>query len=107
MRSKYEIVADKELRSQGYLVDYKIRPSGFRNPINYSVDYLGNFDLLAYKEGEPLRFISIKGHGGVPGEHRRNIENMKFISGIQKEIWHYIINTNDRRTYRAIKEIIR
>ena len=57
-RSKFEIKAHKELVEQGYLVDYKIRPSGFKNPSNYQVDYWGIFDLMAYKANEIIRFIS-------------------------------------------------
>ena len=89
-RSKYEKLAQTELESQGWLVDYKVRP---RFPgRGYQVDFLGAFDLLAYRSGDPLRFISIKGHANVPSGHRKLIESFLFPIGIQKEIWTYKTN---------------
>lgn len=106
MRSKFEKIAHKELEAEGYLVDYKIRASGFKNPSNYNCDYLGNFDLLCWKDGK-LRFISIKGHGGIPSEHRRSIEAMKMPEGVQKEIWCYRhLKSGDKRKNYCKKEII-
>jgi hypothetical protein len=85
-RSKYEIKAQKYLEKEGWKVDWKIRP---RFPTRtYSVDYFNLFDLLAYKAGECLRFIAIKGHGGVPSELRVSI--FKFlVPGVIKEIWTF------------------
>ena len=47
-KSKFEVKAQKELEADGWLVDWKIRPSGFKNPKGYNVDYFGLFDLVAY-----------------------------------------------------------
>lgn len=88
-KSKFEIRAQKYLENLGYLVDWKIRPSGFKNPTGYQVDFLGLFDLMAYKPGEPLRFISVKGQSGVPKKHRDEIENFWLPESCQKEIWQY------------------
>lgn len=87
-RSKYEIRAHKELEDDGWIVDYKIRPSGFRNPRNYNVDYFSLFDLLAYKNGM-VRWIAIKGHGGVPRALRDAIETINMGDANVKEIWTY------------------
>jgi hypothetical protein len=87
MRSKYEIKAQKSLEKQGWTVDYKARP--FRVPSNYQVDYFGLFDLIAYRAGDPLRWISIKGKAGVPSSHREEIEAFALPMGNQKEIWQY------------------
>ena len=103
MRSKYEIKAQKSLEEQGWTVDYKSRP--FRVPSNYSVDYFGLFDLLVYRAGDPLRWISIKGKAGVPSKHRKEIEEFWMPEGNQKEIWRY----RKLKGYREImpkKEII-
>jgi len=103
VRSKYEIKAGKELESQGYTVDYKVRP--FRVAVEYRVDYFGLFDLLVYRVGDVVRWISIKGKAGVPSKHRKAIEDWWFPEGHQKEIWTY----NKRKGYRKImpkKEII-
>lgn len=84
-RSKYEKKAHKLLEEEGYFVDYKIRP---RFPMKgYHVDYFNAFDLLAYKPGEPLRWISIKGTGGNRQKNRRFIESLKFPTGNIKELW--------------------
>lgn len=104
MRSKFEIRAQKELESQGWMVDYKLRPS-MPNPY-YNTDYFNLFDLMAYRPGDPLRFISIKGQGGVPGKHKQAIENFFTHEGIQKEIWHYRKLASDRRKFVAKKTII-
>jgi hypothetical protein len=89
MISKYESAAKKELREQGWMVDWKIRA---RFPMKgYTVDYFGAFDILAYRAGDPLRFISIKGHAGVPNTHKHLIKSFAFPIGVQKEIWDYSI----------------
>ena len=82
MRSRYEKRAQKELEAEGYHVDWKIRPT--RVPRTYQVDYWGCFDLLALKDGK-IRFVSIKGRAGIPGWHKREVEEIK-VPGI-KEIW--------------------
>lgn len=84
-RSKYEKKAHKILEEEGYFVDYKIRP---RFPIkNYNVDYFNAFDLLAYKDGFPLRWISIKGTGGNRQANKKHIASLNFPEGNIKELW--------------------
>lgn len=96
MRSKYEIKADKELKSEGYQTDYKVRPR--MTPRGYSVDYFNLFDLAAYKDGA-LRLIAIKGHQNVPGALRKGIEKFS-VKKVIKEIWTF------RRNKTVKKEII-
>ena len=98
MRSPYEIKAHKYLEAEGYQVDYKIRPRIV--PRKYNVDFFARFDLIAYKEGEPLRWISIKGHAGAPTAHQKAIKDFKMPEGNQKEIWVY------RKSKNIIKKII-
>lgn len=87
MRSKYEKKAHKELEEDGYFVDYKIRPRFVGK--HYYVDFLGAFDLIAFKEGEPfIRWISIKGVNS--GGRYKNIEEIKALKlppGNRKEQW--------------------
>ena len=104
MRSVYELKAEKELEGQGWLVDYKMRPS--RPTRGYHTDYFNLFDLMAYRAGDPLRLISIKGHKGVPAKHRQDIANFWLPQNIQKEIWHYITDVKDKRRSRPIREVI-
>lgn len=104
-RSKYEIRATKELEADGYRVDWKVRPPW---PIKgYNVDYFNLFDLLAYKQGEPLRWISIKyaGSGSVK-PNRLKIMDFTMPRGNQKEQWRYDRDPKDRRKIRARKQII-
>ena len=89
MRSKYERKAQKELEAKGWLVDWKIRSSGRKNPKGYRVDYFGLFDLLCYRIGNSLRWISIKGHAGVPRAHKEEIRAFGLPRGNIKEIWCY------------------
>ena len=84
-RSKFEIKAQKELEGQGYIVDTK---AGM-NRWSRNNDYFHLFDLLAVRAGEPLRFIAIKGQGGVPSKLKRGIESFWLPESTQKEIWHY------------------
>ena len=104
MRSKFEIRAQKELEEAGWKVDYKLRPP--RSSPHYNTDYFNLFDLIAYKEGFPLRFISIKGQAGVSSSHRRAIESFVAPEGVQKEIWQYRKLASDRRQLVPKKEII-
>jgi len=99
--SIYEREAKKELREQGWMVDWKIRAG---MPIRgYTVDYFGAFDILAYRAGDPLRFISVKGDMGILKKHRELIESFVFPIGVQKEIWQY----DPKRKKRIRKEIIK
>ncbi len=106
-RSRFERKAQKELEQRGYLVDWKIRPSGWKMPRGYNVDYFGLWDLMAYKFGEPIRFISIKGQAGVPRKHREEIEEFQLPEGMQKEIWTYRKLASNRRKFVPRKEIIK
>jgi hypothetical protein len=105
MRSKFEIKAQKELESQNWIVDYKCRP--FRVPKDYNVDFMGLFDLMAYRAGDPLRLISVKGTAGVPSAHRQAIENFTVsLGGVQKEIWTYRKLVGSKNRFTPRKEII-
>lgn len=105
MRSKYEILATKELEKDGYVVDWKVRPSF---PIRgYNTDYFNLFDLIAFKEDEPLRWISIKWAGsGSVKPNRENISKFKMPQGNQKEQWRYDREPKDKRKIRVRKQII-
>ena len=86
MRSRYEIKCQKQLEAEGYIVDYKTRPSFYA----VNVDYFNLFDIVAVKKGKPVRWISIKGHAGVPPKHREAIKKFPLPKqGNSKEIWHW------------------
>ena len=88
MRSKYEIIAQKELEANGYVVDFKVRPSRFF--AGQPTDYFHLFDLIAVKEGEKVRWISIKGHAGVSTRHRSEVGLFPLHkAGNRKEIWYW------------------
>lgn len=95
-RSVYEILAHKELLVEGYLVDFKIRPRIC--PKGYKVDYFGAFDLIAIKDGEPVRWISIKGHAGIPSAHMRVLQSIPLPPGNVKEVWAM----NDNHVWRKL-----
>lgn len=95
MVSKYEKLAKRELEVDGWLVDWKIRAT--RPVRGYSVDYWGLFDILAYKYGEGIRMISVKGRSGVPLAHRRAIEAFNPKGLVQKEIWSYESGTKVKK----------
>ncbi len=86
-RSNYEILAQKELEKQGYKVDFKVRPS--RPMRGYNTDFFGLFDLIAVRAGDPVRWLSIKGHANIPAKHKEAIEKFFLPLGNQKEIWVY------------------
>lgn len=86
-RSKFEIKTQKELEKQGYTVDYKLRPT--RPSPHYNTDYFNLFDLIAYRAGDPIRWISVKGTMGLLAKHRQAIENFIMPMGNQKEVWWY------------------
>jgi len=86
MRSPYEIKTEKALQADGWITDYKIRPR--MCPRGYKVDYWGLFDILAYKAGK-VRFISVKGHAGVPSWHSKALSEFVPPYGCTKEIWVY------------------
>lgn len=85
MRSKFEIKCEKELKDQGWIVDSKAGMNRWAK----NTDYFHCFDILAVRSGEPLRFIAIKGQGGVPSELLQAIQDFWLPESCQKEIWHY------------------
>jgi hypothetical protein len=105
MRSKFEIRAQRELEKEGWMCDWKIRPSGFKNPRGYQVDYFGLFDLLAYNP-PVIRMIAIKGQSGVPSQLRTAIENFGVCDHLVKEIWTYRKLAGSRNKFSTRKEII-
>lgn len=86
-RSSYERKAQAELEADNWKVDWKIKPSGRRMPRGYNVDYFGLFDLLCYKAGKPLRWISIKGTQGLLKKHIEEIKGFRLPADNQKEVW--------------------
>jgi len=82
-RSKYEIRAQKELEKQGYEVDNKAGMARWAK----NRDFWNVFDLVAKKEGDPLRWISIKGTMGVTKKHRKEVKECWLPDGNTKEIW--------------------
>ena len=88
-RSKFEIRGQKELEAEGWIVDYKIRPSRFC-PRGYQVDFFGLFDLIAnHPDYSSVRWIAIKGQARVPSKLRRGIEDIDLGQSNIKEIWTY------------------
>jgi hypothetical protein len=87
MRSVYEKAAHKKLESEGWKVDYKIRPRIC--PKGYRVDYFSLFDLLAVRAGDPIRWISIKGVESSLKKHKKAIQDFFLPEGNQKELWMY------------------
>lgn len=83
MRSKYEIKAQKELEADGWTVDNK---SGMGRWAK-NRDFFNVFDLVAKKQGEKLRWISIKGRKGLPGYHKKELEECWLPEGNIKECW--------------------
>lgn len=83
MRSKYEALAEKELRAGGWAVDTKVGMGRWSK----NRDYFHIFDLVAVKRGFPVRWISIKGLMGVPSSHGKAVEDFWLPEGNVKEIW--------------------
>lgn len=104
MRSKYEIKAQKELEAEGYQIDWKIKPHF--PPRGYSTDIFGWADIMAVKQGSPLRFISIKGHQGISRQHRESIQKFWLPENCIKEIW-YFPKRKKKKNRRFIKKIIK
>lgn len=102
MRSKYEKKCQKILEADNWLCDWKIKPSGRKMPRGYNCDYWGLFDIMTIHKDIRgiMRFISVKGHGGVPKKHRKAIEKFKLPGGCIKEIWTF------GRNKKIKKEII-
>jgi len=83
MVSKYEFKAKKELEEDGWRVDDK-RGMGRWSK---NRDFFNIFDLVAIKKGNPIRWISIKGKAGVPGAHRKELDEFWMPKGNVKEVW--------------------
>ncbi len=96
MRSKFEKRAQKDLESEGYFVDWKLRPS--LNSPHYNTDYWRLFDLLAYKPFE-IRLISIKGKN-CPKKHKDDLKSFKVPKGVTVELWMHDREPKDRRKIR-------
>ena len=99
MRSKYEIKAERELKSEGWLVDTKKGMSRYAT----ERDYWHLFDIIAVKKGEALRLISIKGHQGIPGEHLKALKDFWLPACCQKEAWYW---PNNKKKKEWVKRII-
>ena len=99
MRSKYEIKAQKLLESDGYLVDWKVRPSFVGR--GFPVDFFHLFDLIAVKENE-LRWIAIKGKEGVPSKLKNSIKKFQGLGS--KEIWSVKKNTRGLKGYEIFNK---
>lgn len=85
MRSIHEIKACKELEKEGWRVDTKAGMHRWSK----NTDYFHRFDIIAVKKGKSVRWISIKGHAGVPAKHRKEIEDFWLPKNNVKEIWSW------------------
>lgn len=97
-RSKWEIRAGKTLKEDGWKVDYKVRPPFLIR--GYSVDYFNLFDILAYKPGLPLRFISVKPKNAPPA-HRQAIADFVPEGTFSKELWRFDRDPKNKRRVRC------
>ncbi len=86
-RSIYEKKAQNEFEQDGYFVEWKMRRPRIMRKGKYTQDFFNRFDLLCYKLGEPLRWISIKGKAGIPGRHLKEIKEFVLPANNIKEIW--------------------
>ncbi len=85
MRSKYEVLTQKALEAEGYLVDNKIGMGRWSR----NRDYWHMFDLIAVKKDCPLRFIAVKGHHGGYPELRKLLVDFWLPESCIKELWRY------------------
>lgn len=83
MRSKYEVKAQKDLEKDGWRVDNKAGMGRW----SQNRDFWNLFDLVAVKQGEPLRWISIKGTVGLLNSLKEEISAFYLPPGNQKELW--------------------
>lgn len=97
MRSKFEKRAQRILEKQGYLVDWKLRPST-PTPF-YNTDYFNLFDLLAFKPHCPLRMISVKGRNASVA-HQSALKSF-FCSGVSVELWKFDRDPKNRAKTRC------
>lgn len=86
-RSPYERRAQQELEKDGYFVEWKMRRPRIMRKGKYTQDFFNRFDLLCYKLGEPLRWISIKGKMGILNSHLKEIKEFILPENNIKEIW--------------------
>jgi len=97
VRSKYEILAQKELEKEGWKVDNKAGMGRWSK----NRDFWNLFDLVALKDGEGLRWISIKGVDGgfanaKTGEnHREDLKAFRLPEGNIKELWWWSKSKKD------------
>jgi hypothetical protein len=84
MRSKYEVKAQKDLEAEGWRVDNKAGMSRW----SQNRDFFNLFDLVAVKKDLPMRWISIKGRQGIPGQHKKDIIAFWLPEGNIKEVWY-------------------
>ena len=98
MRSKYEIKAQKELEADGWLVDNKAGMGRFSK----NRDYWNLFDLMAQKMFFPVRFISIKGHQGIPKKHYKAIKKFWLPINCRREIWYWPKNKKKKQWIKKI-----
>jgi hypothetical protein len=83
MVSKYEVKAKKDLEKEGWKVDDKRGMSRWSK----NRDFWNLFDLVAIKQGEPMRWISIKGTQGLLKQLKAEIEAFWMPKGNIKELW--------------------
>lgn len=102
MIAKWKAEAKKELEEQLWIVDYKRRTSRRKS---YVLKIFGLFDIIAFRAGDPIKFIAVFGRCGVYKKDRRAIKNFLLpLESCQKEIWHYDPN---RKSGLLKKELIK
>jgi hypothetical protein len=98
MRAKYEIKAQKELEADGWTVDNKAGMGRFAKNRNF----WNLFDLVAVKRGEPLRWISIKGHNSSLQSHEQIISDFFLPPGNRKELWRWPKNKRKKAWIKLV-----
>lgn len=87
MRSKYEKLAQEELELQGWRVDNKAGMGRWSK----NRDFWNLFDLVALKEGYPIRWISIKGRTKWAIKPMTDaIKEFWMPEGNVKELWYRV-----------------
>src|SRR3990167_1636315 len=100
MVSKYETKAQKQLEADGWIIDYKRSMTRFAK----MRDFFNLFDLVAIKKGEPIRYISIKGHigGSVRTVHSKEIREFWMPVCCQKELWIWPNNKKKKEWIKIV-----
>ena len=91
---RIELVARDVLLAAEYAV-HVTSPPQRRGPIWHGNDIFGAYDLIAYRENEPIRFIQVTADGSI-GRKIAKIEDLPCSPHIQSEIWRYV-GGNPRR----------